>query len=86
MRKSEIARALCRGGDAELRPVGRPRRLQRNRPARPQTCDEIPNRRLSICNVMKHSACSHEIEVAMIHRTSNNITLAQLKIRGADVD
>jgi hypothetical protein len=33
-----------------------------------------------ICNMMKHSTRGHEVEGAALHRTSNDVALAQLKI------
>jgi hypothetical protein len=54
--------------------------------ARPGAGNKIFDCCFYVTNVMEHCARSHQIKRAALHRTGNNVTLTQFKIRCADFD
>src|SRR5205814_7624873 len=54
--------------------------------SRPQACNEIRDRLVSVGDMVKHRTGSYKIETARLHRPGYDIVLPKLQIRQMHVD
>src|SRR5437660_12544371 len=74
---------LGRLGDTDRKKI---RLNEQKRAARSDACDQIPDCRFYIIDMVKHSARSYQVECSALHRTGQDVALAQLEIRRAHFD